>query len=143
MGRQMPAQMGRTGLPLGSVSKDKQRGASFYGAQAQAPAGCKIERFGVASDISDDAGYGPAGKGFLGNPKQFPHFGNAHDQELSWVETEREKTRPIRQAEELSITGQLQVKNRDTSGVEKRFCLTKGKAEAGAPIAHGIGENLL
>jgi len=139
----VPSQMCGAGLPLGSVSKDKQRRTSLYGAKAQAPAGGKIERLGIASDIGDNAGHRPAGQGFLCDPKQFPHFGNAYDQELSWIEAEREKTRPIGQAKKLPITGKLQVENRDTPGVQERSCLPKGKAEAGTPIAHGIGENLL
>ena len=55
-------------LPFGAVAQEKKGCAVFGGSQAEAAAGGKIECFGVGPDIGDNAGYGPAGDRFFGNP---------------------------------------------------------------------------
>lgn len=139
----MPAQMGGTGLPASAIAQEKERSASFYGAQAQSSAGGEIERLGIASDIGDDAGNSPAGERFFGHPEQVLHIRGPYQHELSGVKTERDKPRTIGNAEKLPVSGQLQVEHGHAPGRQQRSCLSQGKAEAGAAIAHGVGKNLL
>jgi len=73
MGGQAPAKVGGGGLALLPVAEEKKRGAAFGRSHAQAPAGGEIEGFGISANIRDDAGNGPAGKGFFGAPKEVAH----------------------------------------------------------------------
>ena len=97
----------------------------------------------MATDIGDDAGDGLAGEGFFSHPEEISHILCTHDQELAWIESERQKSRPIGQAKKLPVLCQLQVKHGHASRREEGLCLAKGKTETGATIAHGVGKHLL
>ena len=143
MRREAPAQVCGAWLTVFSIAKQEKRGSRLYSPEAKAAAGSEIKRFGITPQISDDAGDGPTGEGFFGDPEEIAHIGGADDHHFRRVEAKRQQSRSIRKAEELSIRSKLQIENCYPLWCQQRFGLAQGKAEAGAAISYGIREDLL
>lgn len=138
-----PAQRRGAGLASGAIAQQQERGAATGAAQAQPPAGGKIDRLVVAGNIGDHGGDGAAGQGLFGGPEQFGDGGGAHQYQSVGVEAEADEAGAIGQAHFLGLAGELQIDHGRARRGDQAARLGQGKAEGGAGMAALGGKDFL
>lgn len=131
------------GLPPGAVAQQEYRSARIGCPQAQPAGGGEVEQPGMAADIGNHGGHGPASQGLFGGPEQFAHGGRTHQDQGVGGDAMGEQARAIGHAQPLGFARQLQVDDGGALRPDEALGLAEGKAKQRPGIAMLVGEDFL